>query len=115
MPTIRKNGKNVEITQAEFDQRYPRPVVKVPLSTRLENILKGAGQQLAAEPNPTPELVALVQSIMAIDAQLSKISDRFGGDTPLYRAAAKDALTKLGELPPDLEPARQAMLAECEV
>lgn len=108
---IEREANEEELAAIE-QLKTPRPL---PLSTRLENILRGAGQQLADDPNPSAEVVALVQQIMGIDSQLSKVSERFGGDTPLYRAAAKDALTKLGVLPADLEPARLAMLDECEV
>lgn len=115
MPIISKNGVDIEITEAELEQLYPRPVVVLPLSTRLEAILKDAGQVLAAEQNPRPELLALVDSIMTIDTKLSNLSNRFGGDSALYKAAAIAYLNGLGVLPDNLEPARQAMLAECEV
>jgi len=84
------------------------------LSARLEAILKEAGQVLAAEQNPSPELLALVDGIMTIDTKLSNLSNRFGGDSALYKAAAIAYLNSLGVLPENLEPARLAMLDECE-
>ena len=92
----------------------PHVIVK-PLSTRLEAILQQSSDLVASNPAPGVELLALVDAIMGIDNKLSAIANRFGGDSPLYKAAAVQYLTALGELPAGLEDARQAMINECRV
>jgi len=80
-----------------------------PLSTQLEAVLKQAGQALTSQ-TPTPEIIALVRNVMAINNELTSLANTFGGDNELYRQSALAAITDLGELPEALEPARQAML-----
>ncbi len=95
-------------------QWVPYVVIK-PLSIRLEAILQQSSDAVASDPNPSPELLILVDAIMGIDNKLSAIANRFGGDSPLYKSAALQYLTALGELPASLEDARQAMINECRV
>ena len=44
-----------------------------PLSTRLANLLKQAGQQLAADPAPQPETLQLVDAVMTINGKLKTL------------------------------------------
>ena len=114
MPKINRNGESVTISQEEFDVLYPREPIPEPLSSRLSALLKGAGQQLASDPNPQPETLQLVDAVMTINGKLKNIAEDFGGDTPLYRQAALGYLNALGQIPdPSLEQARQAMIVEC--
>lgn len=108
---IVERDANAEELAAIEQAKQPRPL---PLSTRLERILNQYGATISAIPNPDASLLTLVDAIMTIDNKLSAIASRFGGNSELYRAAAVSYLTQLGELPPELEPARQAMLIECD-
>lgn len=86
-----------------------------PLPKRLEAILGMAAGAIAGNPNPSDELLELAEKISAIDNTLTSIANRFGGETAFYSVKAKQLIESLGELPaPELEAARQALLAEIE-